>query len=130
MVSNTVILDTYSSFIEDLGYKISYNDIDSTDKNVIGLYLREAGNPIGTLDDSNTIYRIDLSIRLHGDKVKGSQEKCENDLVEIVKRFVFFNRKFTGINILGSSLRGRGVMIGKTSNNIPVYNISFLIQFN
>lgn len=127
MVDNTVILDIIAGLVDDLGYSITYDDIDSSSKNVMGIYLREAGNPIGSLDNANKVQRVDLSIRLHGDVVDGSQVKCSQDLITIAERLVMYNKVFNGVNILGCSLRGRGTMIGKTSKKIPVYNISFLI---
>ena len=130
MVSNDMLLDAFAGLIDDLGYKITYNDIDGQTSNVMGIYLREAGNPIGTLGDTNRIHRVDMTIRLHGDTTAGSQEKCERDLITITERLTMSNCKLANINILGSSLRGRGSFLSKTTKGIPVYNISFLITFN
>lgn len=129
MVDNIIIKEVFADIISDMGYKISYDDINGSAKNVIGIYLRTAGDPLKGL--GKYLYeRVDITIRLHGDTESGSQKRCEEDLAEIAKRLTFYNRRFTGINILGSSLRGRGVMLGKTKEGIPVYNISFLVQFN
>lgn len=130
MVDNTVILDTVADLLLNLGYKQTYNDVEIDKTNIMGLYLREAGNPIGTLSDQNKIQRVDLNIRLHGDITTGSIKKCEQDLIKITKLLTICNREYTGFKILSSSLRGRGRMLGKTSKNIPVFNISFLITFN
>lgn len=130
MISNSVILDLFSGLISDLGYSITYNDIEADKTDTIGLYIRDTGGNIKTLDVDNVgISVIDLTLRVHGNTIAGSIQKCENDLVTILNRLVFYNKEYDGFKILGSSLRGRGKMLGKTSKNIPVFNISFLIQF-
>lgn len=130
MIDNSTLLDTIADMLVDMGYKQTYNDIEADKTMVMGLYLREAGNPIGTLNDPNKLQRVDMSIRLHGNTTDGSIKKCEQDLIVITKRLTLCNKEFNGFKILGSSLRGRGRMLGKTSKNIPVFNISFLITFN
>ena len=130
MVDNATLINEIASIINDMNYRQTYNDIEADETLVMGIYTREAGNPIGTMSDPNKIQRIDLTIRLHGDTSYGSIQKCEKDLIKITQKLTMCNKEFNGFKILGSSLRGRGIMIGRTSKKIPVFNISFLITFN
>ena len=129
MVSNSEILDVYADLISDLGFKITYNDINGTMSNVVGLYIREAGSPLKGLSGDFKMYQVDISLRIHGDTKDGSQRHCEEILETIRQRLEFSNRDYENFSILGSSLRARGVMIGKTTSKIPVYNIAFLVKF-
>ena len=129
MVSNDVVKNTFADLIEDFGYPITFDDIDGKARNKIGIYLRDAGNPVLTL--SNKIVKVtkDLNIRLHGDTTTGSQKACEEIMAEIADRLVFSNKRFNGFKVLSSTLRKAGERIGTTTNGIPVYQMAFLVTY-
>lgn len=113
--------------LSSLGYKITIQDIDKNEKNAIGVYIKPVGNPELDIRGQSRIVRYDLSIRLHTDITQGSIEKGFRDLKTIESLLVTSNLDIDNLRILGITMRSAGELLGKTTNNIPVFNIAFLI---
>lgn len=118
-----------ASLLDNMGYDITGNDINSDECNIIGMYLRDAGGPISTLSDSNRAMRKDLTLRLHGDIELGSIKKCNEDCISIINKLTVHNKNVGDIYILGCKLRSFDGNIGRTTKGIPVFNISFLLHY-
>lgn len=131
MVSNDTLLNTFADKISDLGFSIKFDDITAEQTNTIGMYLTSVGDPRGTLDDSNKLRYLDLTLRVHGSTDSDSVKNCQDVVLNtITKRLTTRKIIVTGGEILGSSLRQPGKRFGTTSNKIPVFEISFLITLS
>ena len=124
---NDKILNILSSMIENycVGYKITYEDIDSDKEKTIGLYLRTYGEP--TIIMGKVIsYEVDFTIRLHG-RIGGTTE-ISNIASEISNNIITSNSNIDGVTLYSIRPRVTPQSMGKTSKNIPVYTVSFVIK--
>jgi len=129
-VDNRALKEKLSSLINDLDYNITYDDIDASSINTIGLYLRAAGDSIGSIGDSTDVHVLDITLRLHGSTEEGSNAKCEKDIRKLVNRLTMYNKRLDNVYVVSCVQRGREYKLGVTSKGIPVYNASLLIKFN
>lgn len=129
-VDNRALKEKLSSLINDLDYSITYDDIDANSINTLGLYLRAAGNSIGSIGDSPDVHVLDITLRLHGSTEEGSNAKCERDIRKLVNRLTMYNKRLDNVYVVSCVQRGREYKLGVTSKGIPVYNASLLIKFN
>lgn len=131
MVSNDTLLNNFADRISDLGFSITFDDITAEQINMIGMYLTSVGSPRGTLNDSNKLRYLDLTLRIHGNTEAGNIKHCQDEVLNIItKRLTTRKVIVKDGEILGSSLRQPGKRFGTTSKKIPVFEISFLITLN
>lgn len=128
--SNDEILDVLKVLIPDSiknKYHITKEDIDNIKEEQIGLYLRSAGSPI--YNRNNIVkYDVDFSIRIHGKK--SGHVELNQDIAVLEKDLAVMNYKSGDIRILSLQLRGKAQYIGINSNNIPVYQISYIVTLS
>lgn len=124
---NDKILNILSSMIENYcaGYKITYEDINYDEEKVVGLYIRTYGEP--TIIMGNVIsYDVDFTIRLHG-KIGGTTE-ISNMASEISNNIIASNSNIDGVTVYSIRPRTTPQSMGKTSKNIPIYTVSFVVK--
>lgn len=132
--SNDELLNIIKNIIIDYinsgnisGYNITFMDIDNDKQNVIGLYLRTFGEPLVIRNVIKSTY-YDLTLRIHGNLT--DMKKLSDDVAYIANNMLVSNIRKDNINISGIKIRSIPEFLGKTSKDIPVFNIAFELIIN
>ncbi len=129
MVNHDKLLNAIKELISDMGYTIVLHDINRDKQNTIGLYLRQFGSNIGNLENSNDIQVIELVVRLHTENTTGGNKKGFEDIANIADRICICNTTINGVRIIGSKILNNMEKLGETTNGIPVFGVSFVLNY-
>lgn len=134
MINRQLVLDSelecvVEELVNDLGYRITHDDIDAGATNVMGIYITDKVPGNVSIGDSSDGYLASITIRLQGDDVIGDRVTRDRHKALIEDRLSISNKWFGNINIKSCLLRSSKYM-GKTKTKIPVYNIAFTINYN
>lgn len=132
MYSNDEIIDLVIAKVNqilDNKYQCVAEDINKDAENTIGVYVRSAGAPV-MVGTQIGFYDLDITLRVHGKKPSNGGGKAElsEDVAKLESGLIITNKVINGIKVMSMRLRGKGQSLGVTSENIPVFNVSYIIK--